>query len=134
MEDCELVRDGVLKNIHGGLRVSQYLNVKPTGEYDKLIVDNGTKSMEELKSGRVLYVVSFSDFNMDAMTGHFAGEIRLAYLYDGGEVKLLTGGSVNGSLIDAQSNLVFSRERYESSSYSGPYAVLLKGIPVSGTV
>lgn len=134
MEDCELVRDGVLKNIHGGLRISQYLNVKPTGEYDKVIVDNGTKSLEELKAGRVLYVVSFSDFNMDAMTGHFAGEIRLAYLYDNGEVKLLTGGSVNGSLIDAQSNLVFSRERYESSSYSGPYAVLLKDIPVSGTV
>ena len=68
------------------------------------------------------------------MTGHFAGEIRLAYLYDNGSVSLVTGGSVNGSIIDAQHDLVFSEERYDSSAYSGPYAVLLKDVPVSGTV
>ncbi len=132
MEDCKLVKDGVLEHIHGGLRMSQYLNVQPTGEYNKMIVDNGCETMEKLKSGRVLHVVSFSDFNMDSMTGHFAGEIRLAYLYDNGSVSLVTGGSVNGSIIDAQKKLVFSKERYESSSYSGPYAVLLRDIPVSG--
>lgn len=132
MKDCELIKDGVLKNIHGGLRVSQYLKAAPTGEYSKLVADNGTKSLEELKSGRVLHVVSFSDFNMDSMTGHFAGEIRLAYLYDNGSVSLVTGGSVNGSLIDAQGSMEFSTEHYESSSYSGPYAVLLRDIPVSG--
>mgnify|MGYP002647545087 CR=1 FL=1 len=132
MKDCELIKNGVLKNIHGGLRMAQYLNVQPTGEYNKMIVDNGTLSLEKMKSGRVLHVVSFSDFNMNSMSGHFAGEIRLAYLYDNGKVNLVTGGSVNGSFIDAQSSMVFSKERYESSLYSGPYAVLLKGIPVSG--
>ena len=69
---------------------------------------------------------------MNSMTGHFAGEIRLAYLYNNGKISLVTGGSVNGSIIDAQKNLLFSKERYESSSYSGPYAILLKDVPVSG--
>ena len=134
MHDCELIKDGVLKNVHGGLRMSQYLKVQPTGEYNKLLVDNGSESIADMKKGRVLHVVSFSDFNMNAMTGHFAGEIRLAYLYDNGSVSLATGGSVNGSIIDAQHDLVFSEERYDSSAYSGPYAVLLKDVPVSGTV
>lgn len=132
IKDCEIIKDGVLEHIHGGLRMAQYLNVEPTGEYNKIIVGNGSKSMEQLKEGRVLHVVSFSDFNMNAMTGHFAGEIRLAYLYDNGSVSLVTGGSINGSIIDAQKNLTFSKERYDSSSYSGPYAILLKDIPVSG--
>ena len=132
MKDCKLIEDGVLENIHGGLRMAQYLNVEPTGEYSKIIVDNGTQSLEDMKSGRVLHVVSFSDFNMDSMSGHFAGEIRLAYLYDNGKVSLVTGGSINGSLIESQKDMTFSKERYESSLYSGPYAVLFKGIPVSG--
>ena len=132
MKDCELIREGVLNKIHGGLRMSRYLRVEPTGEYDKMLVDNGSKTLDELRAGRVLHVVSFSDFNMNSMTGHFAGEIRLAYLYDNGKISLVTGGSVNGSIIDAQKNLLFSAERYESSSYSGPYAILLKDVPVSG--
>lgn len=97
-----------------------------------MVVNNGTLGLEQMKSGRVLHVVSFSDFNMNSMSGHFAGEIRLAYLYDNGKVSLVTGGSINGSLIEAQGSMVFSKERYESSLYSGPYAVLIKEIPVSG--
>lgn len=132
MKDCGLICDGELRQIHGGLRLCQYLGVEPTGYYNKMIVNNGSRSFEELKKGRVLHVVSFSDFNMDAFSGHFAGEIRLAYLYNNGSVTLVTGGSVNGSLIDAQDKLTFSNERYDSRSYSGPYAVLLRDIPVSG--
>lgn len=133
MKDCEIVKDGVLTKIHGGLRLSQYLGLEPTGEYNKLLVKNGTLSLEDMKkSGRVLHVVSFSDFDMDALSGHFAGEIRLAYLYEDGSVTLLTGGSVNGSLLEAQGSMIFSKERYETGFYSGPYAVLLQNIPVSG--
>ena len=132
MKDCELIRDSELRQIHGGLRLCQYLGVEPTGVYNKMIVGDGKQSLEELKKGRVLHVVSFSDFYMDAFSGHFAGEIRLAYLYNNDSVTLVTGGSINGSLIEAQGRLAFSKEHYDSRSYSGPYAVLLKDIPVSG--
>lgn len=45
-------------------------------------------SLEELKAGtglpggKVLSVAAFSDFQMDALSGQFCGEIRLAYLYE----------------------------------------------------
>lgn len=132
MKDCGLICDGELKQIHGELRLCRYLDVEPTGVYNKMIVENGSCSLDELRNGRVLQVVSFSDFYMDAFSGHFAGEIRLAYLYDNGCITPVTGGSINGSLIECQDNMVFSKERYESRAYSGPYAVLLKNVPVSG--
>lgn len=66
------------------------------------------------------------------MSGHFGGEIRLAYLIDGVFVQPVTGGSINGSILDAQKNLVFSTERYTSAEYDGPYAVRLPGVRVAG--
>jgi len=47
--------------------------------------------LQELQKG-CLCPVSFSGFEMDPFTGHFGGEIRLAYLYTDEGVKLLTGG------------------------------------------
>ena len=69
---------------------------------------------------------------MDAMSGRFGGEIRLAYLFDGETVRIVTGGSVNGSLLEKQENLLFSQETYSSSEYTGPYAMLIPGVSVAG--
>jgi hypothetical protein len=69
---------------------------------------------------------------MDAYDGHFGGEIRLGYLYDGKSVTLVTGGSVNGNIFTCQYDLVFSLERYSDSCYSGPFAVRIKDVAVAG--
>ena len=69
---------------------------------------------------------------MDAMSGHFGGEIRLAYLIEEGKITPVTGGSINGSLFDAQGQLAFSNERYEAANYSGPYGLRLKDVNVAG--
>ena len=73
---------------------------------------------------------------MDSFTGQFGGEIRLAYLVDEKDgkpyVKKFTGGSVNGSIFEAQKNMVFSKERYKDDSYEGPYAIKLSDISVAG--
>ena len=88
----------------------------------------------ELKKGPCLWAVTFSDFQMDAMSGHFGGEIRLAYLIEAdGTVTPVTGGSVNGSILEAQKNLTFSTDRYLSIGYDGPYAMRLSGVSVAGT-
>ena len=76
--------------------------------------------------------MTFSDFQMDAMSGHFGGEIRLAYLIEDGKVTPVTGGSVNGSILEAQKDLTFSAERYQTARYDGPYAMRLKGVSVAG--
>lgn len=133
MEDLPLLREGKLQAIHGNNRFCRYLGIKPTGMYGKLRCTNTGASFEELKSGPCLWAVTFSGFEMNAMSGHFGGEIRLAYLIDGGTVTPVTGGSINGSLLDAQGNLQFSSDRYEAANYSGPYGLRINGVSVAGT-
>ena len=107
--------------------------MKPTGNYQKIVCSNGTAPFSELKKGPCLWAVTFSDFQMDSMSGHFGGEIRLAYLIDGDSAVPVTGGSVNGSILEAQKNLTFSTDRYLSIWYDGPYAMRLTGVSVAGT-
>lgn len=132
MKDRLLMEDGIVKTLHGGSRFAYYLGIEPTGNYRCLEVPVGSRTMEELKAEPYLYVVSFSDFQMDAFSGHFGGEIRLAFLYDGEKVTPVTGGSVNGSILDVQGHMVFSKERYRDEKYEGPFAVRLEGVKVAG--
>lgn len=133
MEDLELLRGGELQAIHGANRFCRYLGVKPTGLYRRLRCRNTGAPFEELKQGPCLWAVTFSDFQMDAMSGHFGGEIRLAYLIDeDGKATPVTGGSVNGSLFDAQKGLRFSAEQYQSAYYEGPYGLRISGVNVAG--
>ncbi len=132
LTDRPLMENGVLRTIHGGARFAGYLGIEPTGSYDALRVASGDTPYEEMKSEPHLRVAVFSDFQMDPMSGHFAGEIRLAYLFDGKTVTPVTGGSVNGNLLEAQKNLRLSRERYVSSTYDGPLAVSIPNVAVAG--
>lgn len=132
MADLPLLEGGVLQAYHGANRFCRYLGVKPTGLYRKLSCANGTLPFEELKKGPCLWAVTFSDFQMDSMSGHFGGEIRLAYLIEDGKATPVTGGSVNGSILDAQKDLTFSTERYTTAGYDGPYALRMKNISIAG--
>lgn len=128
-----LIENGVMKTIHGGARFCWYLGTEPTGDYDRLLCENGTVPMAQLQGEGVLEPISFSDFQMDYMDGHFKGEIRLALLHHAdGSVEELAGGSINGSLTDAQTQLVFSTERYADRTYEGPLAVRIPGVQVAG--
>ena len=134
MIDRKLIESGAMKLAHGGVRFCHYLGVPPTGDYRRASCDNpGSMSFDEMKQKPCLWAVTFSDFQMDPFSGHFGGEIRLAYLIDGESCIPVTGGSVNGSLLETQKDIVFSTDRFTSDRYSGPYAMLLKGIPVAGT-
>ncbi len=133
MADLPLLEGGALLAYHGPNRFCRYLGVKPTGIYEKLSCANGRLTFQELKKGPCLWAVTFSDFQMDAMSGHFGGEIRLAYLIEAdGTVTPVTGGSVNGSILEAQTDLAFSADRYLTAWYDGPYAMRLKGVSVAG--
>lgn len=116
----------------GQSRFAYYLGVEQVGRYYKLGVDNaGMPYREMLKN--CIEPISFSDFQMDAFSGHFGGEIRLAYLYDeNGNRSLVTGGSVNGEIFSCQKDIVFSDERYSAYDYEGPFAMKVKGVSVAG--
>ncbi len=143
MKDRVLTENGVLRTVHADARFSYYLGTEPTGDYSAAECSNGTMSLEEMCRGtgsandRVLHVAAFSDFQTDSFSGHFGGEIRLAYLYEkdeNGDIRtsILTGGSINGSILEAQDSLTFSTERYKDSKYDGPLAVRIDNVSVAG--
>ena len=132
MEDLALLKDGILQAYHGPNRFCRYLGIRPTGAYQKLACANGTVSFAEMKKNPCLWAVTFSDFQMNAMSGHFGGEIRLAYLIDGDTITPVTGGSVNGSILEAQKAFVFSTDRYVTARYDGPYAVRIPNVSIAG--
>ncbi len=133
MKKRPLIADGVLSCIHGGVQYAYYLGIEPTGNYEKLALEAGTMPYEDMKKSGALEAVSFSDFQMDPMDGHFAGEMRLALMQDeDGTVTPMTGGSINGSILEAQGHLIFSKEQYKDSSYEGPLAVLIPDVTVAG--
>ncbi|MCM1217088.1 MAG: metallopeptidase TldD-related protein [Lachnospiraceae bacterium] len=132
MKDRVLVQDGELQLIHGGNRFAYYLGLEPTGNYSKIKMPAGRVSLEDMKKTPYLEIVNFSDFQMDDFTGHFGGEIRLAFLYDGEKVIPVTGGSVNGNILEAQKGLVFSRETQTEGIFEGPMAVSMEHINVAG--
>ena len=133
MKDRELVRDGMLQLIHGSNRYAYYLNLEPTGNYDSFSAPAGSVPLEKMREEPYLEIVNFSDFQMDTFDGHFGGEIRLGFLYDGEKRIPVTGGSINGSILDAQKNLVFSRETQVEKNFQGPAAVCLEGVNVAGS-
>ena len=132
MLDRPLVKGGELSLIHGGERFCSYLGIPMTGDYRGIRCDNGSLSFAQMQKTPHLYVVSFSDFQMDAWSGHFGGEIRLAYYFDGNTVSIVTGGSVNGNFAECKNRLQFSTERFQNSHYQGPFAVSLPGVQVAG--
>ena len=132
MIDRPAVTGGRVRTLHGNARLSSYLGAEPTGEYRSVFCGNGTVSLADMKKEPYLYPVVFSDFQMSSFTGHFGGEIRLAYCFDGKTTRIVTGGSINGSLIDCSDRLLFSKERYRSLDYEGPFAVLLRGVSYAG--
>ncbi|SHO51729.1 metallopeptidase TldD-related protein [Anaerocolumna xylanovorans] len=130
--DRPLVTAGELNTIHGNSRFSHYLNTEPTGIYSQIKVQGGSKSFEEMKTGKYLHVVNFSDFQMDSFSGHYGGEIRLAFLCDGETVTPVTGGSINGSILETHGSLTLSKELQKEKGYEGPFAIAFEKVNVAG--
>ena len=133
-KEHDFMDEGVLKIFHGGVRFSRYLGIEPTGDYDSkgLNIKPGSVSVEDMKKKPYLWVVNFSDFQMDDFTGHFGGEIRLAFLFDGEKVTPVTGGSINGIILDSQTKMYFSKEIQRDANFEGPYAMCFEDVPVAG--
>ena len=128
MRELPLVRDGKHTALVGGMRFCSYLGAEPTGEYDKLTADSGNTTLAQMRSGRCLHLVSFSDFQFDPLDGYFGGEVRLGYLVDGESVTPVSGFSVSGSYRGLSDSFEFSAERYTDRTYDGPRYMKIKGV------
>jgi PmbA protein len=131
LKPVPLVEGGRLQRYWGPLRYCHYLGIPPTGTLPNLRVQSGARSLAELRGG-CLEAISFSDFHLDAVTGDFGGELRLAYLVgEDGSRKPVSGGSVSGR-IGELAGLRLSAETQARPGYLGPLGLRLEPAAVTG--
>ena len=132
IRDTTLIENGVAKHFVGGRMFSCYLGLENSFTPTNIEVTGGTHSDEELRSGKYLEIVEFSDFQVDSMTGDIFGEIRLAYLHDGEKTVPVSGGSISGSMNDFVGNMLMSTGSAQYNSMKIPALTLLRGVTVTG--
>lgn len=128
--DHVLLENGVLKTLHGEHRLAHYLNVPSIGKFNGIQVAAGSLSFNQMLTGNYLHIVSFSDFQMDTITGHFGGEIRLAFYQKGNQVIPVTGGALSANIKECQTNMYLSQEMQVLKHYEGPKAICFKDIQI----
>ncbi|WIV11751.1 metallopeptidase TldD-related protein [Proteiniborus sp. MB09-C3] len=127
-----LYEDGILKRYWGSTRFSHYLDIKPTGNIRNIVVEGGTKTLKEIKEGAYLELEVFSDFQMDTLTGDFAGEIRLGWYNDGEKTVPVTGGSISGNINEVHKEMYLSKEIQKINNFSGPKSIKLLNVSIAG--
>jgi PmbA protein len=132
LSKVSLYEDGILKRYWGNTRFSHYLDINPTGNIRNIIVEGGSKSLEEIKEGAYLELKVFSDFQMDTLTGDFAGEIRLGWYNDGEKIVPVTGGSISGNINEVHKEMFLSKELQKINNFRGPRGVKLINVSIAG--
>lgn len=127
-----LYEDGILKRYWGNTRFSHYLGINPTGTIRNILVEGGSKTLEEIKKGPYLELKVFSDFQMDTLTGDFAGEIRLGWYNDGEKIVPVTGGSISGNINEVHKEMYLSKEINKINNFSGPKSIKLQNVSIAG--
>ncbi len=132
ISDVKLIEKGILKRYWGSNRYCYYLGLEPTGNIENIVVQGGSRSIKELKEEPYLELLAFSDFQIDELTGDFAGEIRLGWYYDGITAVPITGGSISGNLMRVHKKIFLSKELQQDNNFIGPKTIKLFDINVAG--
>ena len=129
-----LIENDIPKSFWGSRQFMSYLGEEESGIVRNVSVDGGSQSKSELRSGDYIEVVEFSDFQVDSMSGDIVGEIRLGYLHEGDTVKIVTGGSVSGSITEVLPGLKFSSETKQYDTMVIPEVTRMEGMRITGVV
>jgi predicted Zn-dependent protease len=128
-----LIEGGRLLRWWGPLRWCHYQGCPPTGRLPNVRVPPGSRPLAELRLGGCLEAAVFSDFQCDALTGDFAGELRLGTWHGpDGSRREVSGGSLSGRLPELAGGLELSAELQRLDGYEGPAGVRLASAAVSG--
>ena len=132
-EKVLVIENNIFRNRTANKRYADYLRIKPTGDFANVVVSPGNYSLKELMSpAPVLYLLKFSTFEPNPVTGAFSGEIRVGYLIDGDKRVPIKGGSISGTMSKAMQEIYFSQETTKRAAYSGPLAVKVCNVNVAG--
>ncbi len=132
LKTLTLIEEGQLKSYHGSKQYTDYLKQTTTGSIHNVKVGVGTHSVAEFKQQPYVELLSFSDFQMNEMTGNFGGEVRLGRYFDGQTIKPITRGSISANLKDIQHGLLFSKEEIQLNNYIGPKFIKLPPLDIAG--
>ena len=130
--DMTLMKDNVPQAFCGPRQFAQYLGISDSFIPGNYAVDGGSAGSAALLQGDYLEVVEFSSFQIDEVSGDMAGEIRLGYLHQDGQVMIVSGGSVSGNMSDFIGSIRFSRETRQYDNYLIPAVTRLKNVSVAG--
>lgn len=128
----EVIKDNVFKKRTLDKKYADYLAGEPVGTFANVEVETGTKSTAELLTEGCYYLLRFSTFEPNQVTGNFSGEVRTGYRIEGGNRIPIKGGAVSGVVQDAFKRAWFSSEKTTRSAYRGPEAVKLMGLEIGG--
>ena len=127
-----LFENGICRSYWGSLQHAHYIGMKDTTSMNNMVVEGGSKTLDELRSMPHIEITDFSAFDMDAVSGTCGGEIRLAYEGDGTTSHPTTSGSLSARYDDVLKNLTFSKETQQINNRVVPCAVLLRDVTVAG--
>lgn len=115
-----LIEDGKLISYFGSKRYASYLNMEPSGDLTKIVLKNGTKSIDKLRKEPYIELIDLSGLQVDAYSSYIGGEVRLAIYFDGTNTYPISGFSFSGNLKDAINNMELSKEKESINDYEGP--------------
>lgn len=130
--DLTIIQDGIAKQYFGSRQYASYLGVENAFVPGNFAISGGTHSEEALRSGTYLEVVEFSDFQVDPMSGDIFGEIRLGYLHDDKGTRIVSGGSVSGTMTDFAKTMEMSTEQKQYNNMLIPAVTKLHDVTITG--
>lgn len=113
-------------------RYAEYLALPPTGAFGNFEVAAGRASADRLLSEPHVEIAAFSFFNPNPISGDFACEIRLGYVFDGGRRVPFKGGMLVGNSLTALADVQFSAETGAYGDYFGPTTARFGSLRVTG--
>jgi PmbA protein len=129
----EVIRNNFFRKRMNNKRYADYLNEEATGNFTNIEISTGSKSIKELLGKTpCYYLLRFSTFEPNAITGAFSAEIRTGYFIENGEMIPIRGGAVSGVMQDAFREALFSQESTQRSHFLGPKAVRIERLTITG--
>ena len=130
LKKLSLIEDGKLVSYYGSQRFASYLNLKATGDLTKIVLKNGTKSIDNLRKEPYIELIDLSGLQVDAYSSYIGGEVRLAIYFDGTKTYPISGFSFSGNLNEVINNMELSKEKEMINDYEGPSFMKIPNIEI----
>ncbi len=130
LTDTTLISDGKVVAYYGSHRFASYLGEPETGNLGCMKLGSGTLTATELEAAPYIECVSLSGLQVDLYNDYIGGEVRLAYLHEGGNVTPLTGITMSAKLSDVLGAVRLSDDTVVSERYTGPSKLLMRDVKI----